>query len=845
MSLVMDYKPKFCHFLFCIFTVMFITACDTELSSEPLAIIGTPANTLYYDSVFQYTFGVSGGEGPYRYRYIQNPEGEEDQDSSFEENPVEMSIEVVDGAKPSFILRGTPKVPDGVSFEELDSGKFKYELEVSDGNNTIKREFEFTLKKNKLNFLDDLTVTEGTVENRVVGTLNTQIAVENSSVCNQVTENALTKRVNEFGETVYPFAFQVVADVRTASKTEIFYRFKTSYQESQPERANRNISYARKGVDYVDAVRSITLEANKARCIAYIELLDDTAIEGFESVTIEFYDSVGGAIDLSAASSTLEIRDNEIKPEYTTANMVRNRGDKIVVPITLNRAVDYPISVNVSVDPDTTANNEDFLLEPQSGVVKLAPGEIQSSYVITLLDNASQDASNATKDKSITITTDLDEILNVEPLTIEINEWASTSDISKEIVGKDSATEKIIDFTMDEEGIITTLASDIKNSDTVVRLKSYRRDATNFDFSMEGAIELSKVGLDLKPVSIQSSLEGEGYRLSIVLNVNGLYGDVFRGGTDFVVMNYFRNSGESFNLMSVKQYGSEGDDEVKGSAILGSTLYVYGNTNGSDFEGTPTNETNSGGKDGFIYSINLQNNQFQWARFLGTNDEDSVVAIDVANRDIVAAISTKTTDEDVFIRKLNANNGQDRLDYTPVTIASNNLDDMAAAIEFDASASSFRVLLDSVADLDTDNEQTPTLSRDVQLLTFNLDNETPSVIAYATEFEDIAKGLSTMPSNSNLIVSGETFGEFPDNLKRGSGDVDLFTAIIDLDRSAGTKLNKNIQFGTTKNDSIISVKPASDTKYFVLWKESFSNPLYDTYRISAFSIDGKKLSRDP
>ena len=167
---------------------------------------------------------------------------------------------------------------------------------------------------------------------------------------------------------------------------------------------------------------------------------------------------------------------------------------------------------------------------------------------------------------------------------------------------------------------------------------------------------------------------------------------------------------------------------------------------------------------------------FNWARLIGTNNEDNIMAIDVGSRDIIASISTSTTDEDVFVRRVNKSNGQDILEELTASIATNR-DDIAAAIEFDASASGFRILLDSDADLDSVNDLTPSVSRDVQLLTYNSSNENTRNFSIATELDDTAKALNMMPDNNNLIASGETLGEFDGNLKRGVGDVDLFTAI--------------------------------------------------------------------
>ena len=174
-----------------------------------------------------------------------------------------------------------------------------------------------------------------------------------------------------------------------------------------------------------------------------------------------------------------------------------------------------------------------------------------------------------------------------------------------------------------------------------------------------------------------------------------------------------------------------------------------------------------------------------------------------------------------------------------------NRDESAADIEFDRSASSFYMLLDTDADLSLENTLTATLTRDVQLLVYDADNEQANSISLETDQRDIAKTIESMSDNENLLVGGDTFGEFQDNLKKGNNNSDSFVSIIDLENSESIQLTKTIQFGTVEDDSLIEIKSISDTKFFVLWKEFFTKPGEASYRISAFSIDGKKLSRDP
>jgi hypothetical protein len=839
MSTLMDYLKTLIRLFFILFVVNSISGCDTEVSPEPLQIKGVPPDFLYYDGKFEYKFGASGGDGVYRYRYIQHPDISDNEE--LKENPVKMNIEVVDGAEPGFILRATPEIPE--DFDQLNDQKFRYQIELTDGRNTTVETYDFTLKKNNLKFSTSTTlIKEGTTNNRPAKNLQDQLKFEESRtrICSEVSEKSYEKRLTEKGY-VYPHVFQVSVDTQVASRTKLYYRLKSNYSDSDPERSKRNIGFAREDVDYLDEVRSIVLEPGVITCVVYIDLLDDFIVEDKESVSIEFFSHEGGAVEYKSTRLNLEITDDEIEPQYRTQQIVRNVGDKVIVPISLSRPVDYPVTVNISVDSDkTTALDSDFRLEPASGVITIAPGEIEASYSVSLLDNSVQ-ASSSYVDKIITLTTDIDEILEVKPYTIEINEWASGSNIDSEIVGRSSHNEKVIDFTSDDDGIVTTLIESNSSPNKTAILRSYNRDSTPASFlSSQQQLELSKVGMDVIP----RALVNDSNNLVVVLNVEGLFADIFRGGSDFVVIYYKKERDSQFSFVSSRQYGTEGDDTVSGAKLKNGVLYVYGKTNGKDFEGLPSFESNNGGEDGFLYSIELANNSHKWSRFIGTSDQDELVGIDIGNREVIAIGSSKNTDEDAFIRKLSSVTGLDLVGEDSIVIRTRR-DDKPVAVRFDATASNYRALLDSDAKLDSQDLLTPSLSRDIQLIPYTSEDEFTSALSFATEQDDIAKYLENMPNNLHLLVAGDTYGEFDGNVKRGETGTDAFVSILGTENSSDLADVADLQFGTPADDQIISVKPISNTKFFVLWSEKFTESDDIVYRISAFSIDGKKLSRDP
>ncbi len=838
----MDYQRILIRFIFFIFTVNFISGCDTDVSPEPLRITGTPPTLLFYDAPFEYTFGATGGDGVYRYRYIQNPDI--DDNAELTENPVEMNIEVIDGAKPSFKLRAVPKVPTDVNFDGLTTQKHRYQIELTDGVNTVTETYEFTLNKNKLTFVNPSPATEGSVSNQSAKNLQAQLDGPSASrICKGLSENTYEKYLTTSGY-AYPHVFQVSADEVVASKTKLYYRFVTNYSDTEPERAKRNVKFARPDVDYLNEERSIELAPGEITCIAYIDLLDDIAIEDEETVTIEFYKHEGGAIDYLAARYSIDIKDNEVRPVYNTQKIVRNVGDKVIVPITLSRPVDYPININVSADSEaTTATESDYKIEPTSGVITIAPGEIEASYSVSLLNNESVTGSNYI-DKIISIVTDVDDILEVEPYSIEINEWTHPTTIEHEIIGSSSDNEEIVDFISDGDGVITALIKSNSGANSVAKLRSYNRNATPTDFSTTGQLELSKTGINVVAKSIVNNIISTANSMAVILNVDGLFADVYRGKSDFVVAKFQKERDEVFSLVSVKQYGTDGDDIVTSATLKNNILYVYGKTDGTDFEGLPTTETNFGGEDGFIYAIDLANNTHIWSRFLGTSNQDNVVSVDVGNREIVAALSTTNTDEDVLIKRILTSSGSD-IEGVGTILVSSLSDDVPVSIRFDSNTSNYRLLVDSDAQLDTEDQFTPSLSRDVQLIPFNSENEKGSLLSFASDQDDRAVSFEKMPNGLNSIVSGNTYGSLAENVKNGVQGTDAFVSIIDTENLNNLKVLSNIQFGTSQSDHLLSVKPVSNTKFFVLWSEGFTEPGQTVYRLTPFSIDGKKLSSDP
>jgi len=121
---------------FVIFSVL-LSACETEQAFDspeaygPLKIIGGVSGALYVGTEFNVEFGVTGGQAPYKYRYLkQAPEGSEFEDIQ-SENTLDLSIEVLDAAKPAFRLKGIVTAPEAGGNQDSTAIKSTFYLEAN------------------------------------------------------------------------------------------------------------------------------------------------------------------------------------------------------------------------------------------------------------------------------------------------------------------------------------------------------------------------------------------------------------------------------------------------------------------------------------------------------------------------------------------------------------------------------------------------------------------------------------------------------------------------------------------------------------------------------------------
>lgn len=860
----MDYKQSISLIVKAFLLLVILSGCSEELTTgskiepESLKIIGTHSATLYYDMEIELEYGASGGDGVYRYRYIQNPDIE-DREEDFKFNPLELEVENNDAGKPSFSLKGIIKPEAGVAVDELEVGTFSYQIEITDGKSTPHvQTFKYELQINKLVLnSEEINASEGVVNNVAAERLLDFVKEGRSAeICEDVSTNLYEEKTLPNGVKVYPYVMNVTIDAAIVEPVEYFYRFESKYNDQLPERDRKNIDFARPNVDFLAEERSITFKPGQTACVVYVNLLDDAIIEGAEEFTLEFYDTKGAVTDLGLSSSyTITIVDNEPLPSYEPEQIIRNEGDKVVGLFSLRFPYQHPLSVQVSIDTEnTTASSDDYLLEPSNGVVTIAPGDLEATFTISLLSN--DDNLDSEIDEVVSVVTGIDGLLDVTPYQVKINEWPLA--VTDEVVGKEVNTQRAVAIDVAESGLVSVLLEGFSVFDEEQAVVIARhRDGTKKKLikSDSGEIVLAKQGVNVRPVKVAGfDLGGNSY-IGVVANVDGLFTGVHRGEGDFIVVVYKLDNVEGsstygfYTQLSVNQYGSNGHDEAKGALFDDEgAVYIFGYTTGTEFDGISGAESNKGGEEGFVYKLESLDSDpvLAWdaPRFIGTADQDQILALDAGRSNVAVLVETNTTDKDLFSQKISSQTGLD-IENIPRAIISSTRDEFGGGVKLDNNNIDSFLLVDSQSLL-PEGGLTPTLTRDINVLLYDTKGDVRNIKIISTSGEDFSTDIEVLPEKSLIVVGGYTDGEFEGGQRKSIDGTDAFISIFSSSTSDVFQFDTTLQFGTAGNDQIIDIETVSENKFLVLWSEDHTGQDGAlTYRVSAFSSEGEMLSTEP
>ncbi len=813
-----------------------------ELTSPPLEILGFPPETLYYDSSYSFTFGASGGKGAYQLKYIKHPDIDEES-ISFETNPIDMYIQNVssspdnnDAIKPAFKLETIYEFPGDPNALDLSTANYIFGLELTDGVNTVSQTYELEVNVNQLSFRGADDVTEGRSSESGFNNLLNAYLNGDSNICSQVKDVSLgRKQVN--GVYVYPFVYIVQLDAPVSERTTAYYKTSSVYNPNFQERSDTNIDKARPGVDYLEVEEGegkVVFEAGQSACFVTVDIIDDGIVESEEYFKIDFTNAEGSAIGISSASSRIELKDNEPAVNIASRVAIGNEGSSYNIPVSIPTTHFTDIEIGVFVDAsETSAAQSDYSISPVGGAVVIPAGQLTSGFTIDILEDHDHQDSELEKDEKIVVRTDLDLISETEASEITINDWTESKVVSQNSQGRDA-----IDFAIDSKGRVITLISDKAGAYEKIRLEARYRNGDLANIEGVSDFVFASDGRDIKPKFISIDRDASN-RVVIVYESEGDGIEGHFGRRDFSVLVLVEKDG-TFSLDSNTAYGSEEDDFVTSVKLYGTELYVSGYTRGLMLNGQPADIANKGGLEGFVYNIVIAQNQASWFRFVGSEQDDRLVSVDAGSRDVITLSAHNQNSLKGTISSFSTRTRQTRED---VDFPSFNsiYDFQLKQISYDSNASSFNILVDGDAEYGAgEGELNPSLTRDIELLTFDSEYVLSSTIKFASPGEDTATQLFTTSEDDILVVAGKTDNVFSGQTNHGKDDA--FIAVLSKGESSSYAISALTQFGSSEDDEIIAIREFSDDKLLVLWSELETTPGHKTYRISAFSIEGEMLS---
>jgi len=828
---------------FVIFSVL-LSACETEQAFDspeaygPLKIIGGVSGALYVGTEFNVEFGVTGGQAPYKYRYLkQRPEGSEFEDIQ-SENTLDLSIEVLDAAKPAFRLKGIVTAPEAGGNQDSATIKSTFYLEVTDGIDTVVEEYAYTLFIPEARFPSSPTPSEradnvGAYTNalRVISFGNGRL------YCRNVQESPYPT-INEVdGRPVRTVVFGFELQRTLVESVQMSYRITSAYNEQFSETSEANLGNARPGVDFVQKEGVLVFDAGARLCVVSVHIFDDSVIEGKEDFRIEVFDRIGANVKISGVErSTFSITDNEPSVSIEPVVGIVNVGESAAVPLKLATS-GVERYLNFGVDEALTdAQSGTFELVPQNGVAVFPDSAVNSSMGVRIL---TQDSEKLGPDRQVALFSAADHINDLEPSVFVINEWPRGGLVENELLSLGDDELSVIAIAGDDNGRVYVLkhAVDGLGFSYAVVSSMYRDGSVYRLTDSSNDLIIRKAGVNIEPKGLAYTASGDG-ALVVLSEVDAAFDGQHQGLIDFLVQG-FRFSNDGFaSLVYAKQYGSESDDSITGLTLSDSALYVFGGSRGLQFDGVPGSQANRGGLDGFVYRLDALSGVKQWSTFIGDEGTNSVGALAASRLEIYPLISQDTEGKRSFIRLLGQSgqpdDGVPDLSITPIS-AHKFLSSVGIGREDE-----FSMLSDGTSN-PLNGLVSESRTRDVFISRIDASLEGSSSLTIATSGVDLASAQAYLKDKERLGVVGSTTGEFAGYSTFGREDA-FFAAVRTDD---GVRVNSIIQFGTQGNDKAIDIIAVGDSKFLVLWQEDFTSGDGSlSYRISAFSFDGRKLSPD-
>lgn len=826
-----------------------LLGCETELPADAsgahgsLDIIGSAFERIYIGVEYDVELGVKGGQAPYRYRYLKNPPEGYGFEVPEAENHLDFTIEVTDGAKPAFRLRGLPGLPEDQDFESFSPISSAFYLELTDGVNTIVKQYDYTLYQNELTYQGDTKITEGRENLGIYTSAIRNIRNGNgANYCKTFKESSFPTIEEINGYTAYTNIFQVRLTARHSTAVSFKYRIRSNYKEAESEVGSNNYDKARPDVDFVVAEGVFEFDPGERICFIPVKALDDLSVEDEETLEIEIYDRVGGLINYEPiATQEVVLIDNEPQVKIDPVDTVINVGEFVSVPVSLagessGQELHFFLDEN-----ETTADSDTFSLVPESGVALFPSGVSDSSIGIDVLSENT--AQLLGPDPRIYLTSEVDIYEEFDPSEVVINEWPREQNPENEIVRFAEDDVAAVALASDAQGRVYVIKQAESNTgEKYVTVSAYYRNARLYSLTdASDEIVLAKPGVDIVAKNIVFSEVGDGI-LSLITEVNGRVGEFHRGGKDFLVSNYQLNDEGTFELIDHFQFGTEQDDEVEGVSFKDAKLFVFGQTTGQVFDGAPSDQVNRGGADGFVYRLDLgaDGSRIVWFRFIGGAEDNAVLGFAPGSSQSYALTLDGLDGRSAFIQSLNTSGENAEVEEGTPELGSTNAHGFKA-IKRTEKGDSYFVLSHGIRN-PSSGDLTSSGTQDIAISTFRDSNTGSSSTFIATTANDFAVDFAILQEREVIGVTGYTEGVLNGQVALG-GDRDAFFSVFDIEEAAD--LRSSVQFGTPGTDEAIDIVAVGEDKFLVLWREDHTSGDGSVrYRISAFAPDGRKLSPD-
>jgi hypothetical protein len=499
----------------------------------------------------------------------------------------------------------------------------------------------------------------------------------------------------------------------------------------------------------------------------------------------------------------------------------------------------------IALNEATTAPINYYDYEPLAQSILFNPGESSSGFGISFNDGFIPSNSWG-KDLQLVTSLSVSDVFELEDSKVIFNEWPLNNVVDNEIVVTQSSLSIASALAVSGNGLVTIgLTQQATNKQAKIRT-FYRNGKP---FNVGGSFEYSflKPGVDIELIDLEYSVSSSGdvANLLALLKVNGLVGLSSYGSDDLVVAVLEVDEVNGLQFRNLFQFGTEEADKpikiLKGDR---GEILILAESAGQTIDGSLPRIQNKGGVDALVYSLDDNSFEKQWARFVGTKEDDEAIDIDSVSNDIhvLTQIASSQSTSQARIDFLDLNDqGADIKNRKPLVLSFSDQHKVTTTF---SGVNGDSLLFSSYGAQDpAKDEFLSSNSEEVYISQFTFNDQDAELASYLSIQSNGNERLlksELLDDGERAMLAGVTDGKLEGN--NALGGQDAFVWGIDLSKAI-SEAPFQVQFGTPGTDTIIDVAPVLDDKFMVLWSEDHTSGDGSLrYRVSAFAPDGRQLS---